>query len=224
VDPVLVPPDEVPLAEVSPVWLAPAPFEVVPLEAAEPDAGELELELDVDELALADVDADELTFCLGVWGGVGVRLPQGFPAASAVDLVLGLAFADALAVAEVVVVTALVAVLVALAVAVLVAVVPSLGLAPLVAGLALVVPLAGLVTVAAGVTLGLADLAVFFAGDGEELGPHTVIVALARLLGMLLGVRPPAEVLSGAPVPSVAEVPLLLWEVNPTAEVICSKA
>jgi hypothetical protein len=216
-------PDEVPPAEVPPVWLALVPLAVVPLEVTEPDDGEL----DVDELALADVDADELAFgfCLGVWAGVGVWLPQGLPVALAAALPLGLVFAEAEAVAEVVVRAEFVAVVVvALAVAVPLVEVPSLGLAPLVAGLPLVVLPTGLLTVAVGVTLGLTDLVVFFAGDGVGLGEHAVTVALVRLLGMLLGVRRPAEALSGVPVPSVAEVPLLLWEVNPTAEVICSKA
>ena len=150
--------------------------------------------------------------------GSGVWLPQGLPVAVAVVLPVALVFALAEAVAEAVVVALLVAVPVAVADAVLVAVVLSLGLALLLAGVALVL-LAGLVAVAAGVALGLAVLA-SFEGDGVELDEHVVAVALARLLEMPLGLRPPADEDSGLPVPFTPWVALLLWEeedVIPTA-------
>jgi len=104
-------------------------------------------------------------------------------------------------------------------------VVLSVGLALLVAGLALVLLLAGLLAVAAGVAVGLGDLLVSCEGDGEGLDAHAVAVALVGLLGMPLGLAPPADELIGlAPNPSVPGVPVLVCEANPTAEPICPKA
>ena len=88
-------------------------------------------------------------------------------------------------------------------------------------GLALVLRLDGLV---AGVTLGDADWLASFEGDGGEVDLHTVAFALGRLLGMLLGVRPPADEDNGWPAPAAPGAPVLLREVNPTAEPKWTKA
>ncbi len=217
--PVEAPPVEAPPVEAPPVWLT-----LVPLEVTEPDADEP----GVDELALAEVDADEVAFGLflgvlaGVTAGVTVGLRQGVPVALGV---FRLAFTVAEAVAEAVVVAVLVAVAVPVAVAVVlgVAVVVSVGLAVLLGGEALVL-LAVPVVVAAGVTVGVADLLASFEGDGEELGPHAVTIALGRLLKMLLGLGLPTCRPIGLPDPSVPWTPLLLREVIPTAELSWPKA
>ena len=165
---------------------------------------------------------------LGVVFEAGVGVPQGLADASAFLVPVALVFAVAEAVAGELLAAPPVAlaVPVALALAVLVAVVLPVGLAPLLAGLALVLLSAGLLAVAAGLAVGLGDLLASCEGDGVELDGHEVTVVLARLLGRLLGLAPPAEELIGlAPDPSVPGVPLVLRAVvNPTAEPICPKA
>ncbi len=243
VDPALAPPVEVPVGV--PVWLTLLPFEVTEPDAEEDeldvdedeldvdedelDVDEDELDVDFDGLALADVDVDLLA--LGVVFEAGVWVPQGLADASAFLVPVALVFAVAEAVAgellaaPPVALAVPVALALAVLVAVLVAVVLPVGLALLLAGLALVLLSAGLLAVAAGLAVGLGDLLASCEGDGVELDGHEVTVVLARLLGRLLGLAPPAEELIGlAPDPSVPEVPLVLRVVSPTAEPICPKA
>jgi hypothetical protein len=190
---------------VLPVWLALVPFEVT-----EPDACEVDVDVDLAGLVLAGVDGDVVAFggCVGVVVGWGVGLGAQ-PVAVAVVLPVALVFAVAEAVAEAVALALLaVAVPVALAVAVavpvgvLVAVVLSLGLALLLAGLALVLLLAELVAVLAGGTLGVADALALCEGDGVELGGHAFTVALAWLLAWLLELIPLADELIAWPDPA----------------------
>ena len=100
------------------------------------------------------------------------------------------------------------------------------------AGLVLVLLLAGLVA-RGRCWLGLVLVLLLASsdGDGEELDGHAVAFALVWLLGMLLGLAPPADEPIGLLLdPSVPWDPplLLLWEVIPTAEPtsepICTKA
>ena len=188
--------------EVSPVWLTLVPFEVT-----EPDAGG-----DVDVASTwcwrvdVDVDGDVVAFGWAACVGVAVGLAQGVPVTSAVVLPVALVFA----VADADAVVLAVLVLVALAVAVLVVVVLSVGLA-LLAGLALVLLLAGLVAVPAGRALGVADLLALFEGDGEELDGHAGAFVLAWLLGMLLGLTPPADELIGWPIRPRPELRCCCW-------------
>ncbi len=203
------------------VWLALALFEVT-----EPEGG-ADVGVDVDGLARVDVDADGVVLVLGlavvgVVVGVGAELSQGVPVAPAVVLPFALVFALADTVGEAVVMAVLVGLavvlgVVAVMVAVLVPVVLSLGLELLVTGLPLVPLLAGLVAVAAGDALGDARLVTLFEGGGEGLGEHAVVVARTELLGMLLGVGPPADDDIGLPPPPAPWAPLLLCGGNPTA-------
>lgn len=234
VDPALAPPVEVPVGV--PVWLTLLPFEVTEPDAEEDELDVDEDELDVDEdgldvdfdgLALADVDVDVLAVGLDVVFEAWVGVPQGLADAWAFLVPVALVFAVAEAVAGELLAAPPVAlaVPVALALAVLVAVVLPVGLALLLAGLALVLLSAGLLAVAAGLAVGLGDLLASCEGDGEELDGHEVTVVLARLLGRLLGLAPPADELIGLALnPSVPGVGLVLRAVNPTAEPICPKA
>ena len=218
--PVLAAPVEVP-----PVWL---PL-LVPLEVVEPVPDWL----DVDGLVLVGVDVGVVALAVFVAAGVevwhGFAIAVAWLVALAEAVAMAVAVAVAVAVSEAVVVGLPVAVPVglAVAVAVLVAVVLSLGLVVLTAGLPLVL-LDGLVAerVAepAGAALGETDVVAVYEGDGEGL-EHAVTVALAWLLGKLLGLGLPAEVPICWPDPSVPWAPLLLWEVaNPTAEPSWTKA
>jgi hypothetical protein len=239
VDPALAPPVEVPVGV--PVWLTLLPFEVTEPDAEEDeldvdedelDVDEDELDVDFDGLALADVDVDVPAVGLGVVFEAGVEDSQGLADALAFLVPVALVFAVAeavvgeLLVAPPVALAVPVALALAVLVVVLVAVVLPVGLALLLAGLALVLLSAGLLAVAAGLAVGLGDLLASCEGDGVELGGHEVTVVLARLLGRLLGLAPPADELIGlAPDPSVPVVPgVPRAVVNPTAEPICPKA
>ena len=165
-----------------------------------------------------------LALGLGVVFEAWVGVPQGLADASAFLVPVALVFAVAEAVAGELLAALPVALAVPVALAlrwrcwsrVLVAVVLPVGLALLLAGLALVLLSAGLLAVAAGVAVGLGDLLASCEGDGEELDGHAVAVALARLLGRLLGLAPPTDELIGlAPNPSVPGVPLLLSRGKP---------
>jgi hypothetical protein len=187
----VVPPDLVPLLD----WLALVPFEVTERDG--------DADADLDGLALVDVAGGVLTLGLAVLAGLADEPPHGLPVASAFGSPVALGFAAAEAFVEVVAEGLVVAVSVGLAVVEWVGVVLSVGLAPLLVGLALV-PLAGLVGLVAltnGVALELGDLLVLGEGDDEELGAHAV-VALAGLLGRLLGLAPPGDDGIGLAVPS----------------------
>ena len=208
-----------------PVWLTLVLFEVAGLDVAGLDVAGLDVAgldvagLDVAGLVLVDVDGDVVAFGWAACVGVAVGLTQGVAVTSAVFLPVALTFA--VADADAVVVAVLVPV--ALAVGVLVVLVLPVGLALLV-GLALVLLLAGLVAEAAGLAPGFVDLLALFEGDGDELDGHAVAFVLVRLLGILLGLAPPADELIAVADPSVPWGPLLLLAVNPTAEPICPKA
>ena len=215
----------------TPVGLTPVGVTLMPFEVAEPEA---------DELALVGVGVDTVTVGVGLVVGVGVGVGVGVPQGLAVAL-------TASSVSTVVVPVALVS-----AVAGAVAADCSRSRLPVaLAGAGRVVlrwdscccwpgwcscccwpgwcRAAGL-----GVVLGTARLSEW---DGEGLDGHAVACALSwllGLLGMLLGVAPPAKSLSGwcslRPCPgprcccccccyAAAAV-----EANPTAEPICTKA
>ena len=199
-----------------------AGLDVAGLDVAGLDVAGLDVAgLDVAGLVLVDVDGDVVAFGWAACVRVAVGLPQGVAVASAVFLPVALAFA--VADAHAVVVAVLVPV--ALAAGVLVVLAFPVGLA-LLAVLALVLLLAGLVAETAGLAPGLVDLLALFNGDGDELDGHAVAFVLVRLLGILLGLAPPADELIAVADPSVPWGPLLLLllAVNPTAEPICPKA
>jgi hypothetical protein len=217
---------------VLPVWLTLVLLEVAGLDVAGLDVAGLDVAgldvagLDVAGLVLVDVDGDVVAFGWAACVRVAVGLSQGVAVASAVFLPVALAFAVAEADADAEAVVVAVLVPVALAVGVLVVLALPVGLA-LLAVLALVLLLAGLVAEAAGLAPGLVDLLALFNGDGDELDGHAVAFVLVRLLGILLGLAPPADELIAVADPSVPWGPLLLLlllAVNPTAEPICPKA
>jgi len=212
--------------------LTSVPFEAVELDAVELDAVELDAVelgdvLDVPGLALVDVDADALALGLVVLAGLGLALSltQRVPVAPAVvlpvlpvlfaALLLAAAEADVLALAVELVVAAAVAV----AVAVLVSLMLLLGLALLLlllaAGLLLVLPVAGLVAVPGVGTLGVVDLLVLAARDGEALDGHTGGFGLLGPMAVLPWLRPPAAAPAGLPGPAWLGVPAVLREVIP---------
>ena len=94
----------------------------------------------------------------------------------------------------------------------------SLGFAPL-AGLALVLLLAGWSPGPQGSRSGSPTCSPYSRGTAKQSTLHAVTVALGRLLGMLLGLIPPADEDNGWPAPARTLGSLLpLWEVViPTA-------